>query len=307
VRWARFHGRVGDNAPVGDVYLLDAPSLVYRAFFAWPTSITDPQGRPVNAVRGFLDMTARLFTDRGPDELVAVFDSNFRPDFRVAAYPDYKAARPEDPPELPPQFDVLATVLDAAGIRRAESPGLEADDTIATMITNASRGQRCLIVTHDRDLLALVRDPGVVLLFTIKGVTEIQEFDEAAVVDKYGIPPALYADFATLRGDPSDGLPGVSGIGPVRAAKLLNEYGSIDGILANLDALPPRQAEAFRNAADYLDAMKTVVTLLRDAEVEATTARPPDEARLRELIAQHGLGGSGTRLLEALGQVWAGR
>ena len=296
----------GENAAVAEHLYLDAPSLVYRAFFAWPKSITDPHGRSVNAVRGFMEMTTRLLTDRRPAEIVAVFDSNYRPEFRVAAYPAYKAARPDDPPELPRQFDVLATVLDAAGIRRAESPGLEADDAIATLVEEIPPGERYLVVTGDRDLLCLVRDPDVGVLFTIKGVTELHEFDEAAVAEKYGIPPDLYPAFATLRGDPSDGLPGVAGIGPVRAVKLLTEYGSIDGIMANLDSLPPKQAAAFKASSDYLEAMKTVVTLPRDVPIKATNSHAPDEERVRELVEEHGLGSSGTRLIRALDRAQGG-
>jgi 5'-3' exonuclease len=290
----------GENAAVAEHLYLDAPSLVYRAFFAWPTSIKDPHGRPVNAVRGFMEMTTRLLTDRRPAEVVAVFDSNYRPEFRVAAYPGYKAARPDDPPDLPRQFDVLATVLDAAGIRRAESPGLEADDAIATLVANVPAGERYLVVTGDRDLLCLVRDPEVALLFTVRGVTEIHEFDEAAVAEKYGIPPDLYPAFATLRGDPSDGLPGVAGIGPVRAVKLLAQYGSIDGIMANLDALPPKQSAAFDAARGYLEAMKTVVTLPRDVPIEQTSRQAPDAERVKGLAEEHGLGSSGARLVRAL-------
>ncbi|HZA40015.1 MAG TPA: 5'-3' exonuclease [Actinomycetota bacterium] len=279
---------------------LDAPSLVYRAFFAWPTSIKGPHGRPVNAVRGFMEMTTRLLTDRRPAEVVAVFDSNYRPEFRVAAYPGYKASRPDDPPELPRQFDVLAEVLDAAGVRRAESPGLEADDAIATLVEKVPGGERYLVVTGDRDLLCLVRDPEVGLLFTVKGVTEMHEFDEAAVAEKYGIPPESYPDFATLRGDPSDGLPGVAGIGPVRAVKLLKQFGSVDGILSHLDELPPKQAAAFEVARDYLEAMKTVVALPRNAPIEQTSSHPPDEVLVKTLSERNGLGSSGARLVRAL-------
>ena len=247
-----------------------------------------------------MEMTTRLLTDRKPADVVAVFDSNYRPEFRVAAYPGYKAARPEDPPDLPRQFDVLAEVLDAAGIRRAESPGLEADDAIATLVEKVPEEQRYLVVTGDRDLLCLVRDPEVVLLFTVRGVSEIHEFNEAAVAEKYGISPVMYPEFATLRGDPSDGLPGVAGIGPVRAVKLLTQFGSIDGILARLDELPPKQAEAFEAARGYLEAMKTVVSLPRDAPIEQTSPHPPDEARVKQLAEVHGLGSSGARLVRAL-------
>lgn len=284
---------------MADTYITDAPSLVYRAFFSYPTTVTDDRGNPVNAVRGFMEMITRLISDRRPDVLINVFDSNFRPDFRVAAYPGYKAQRPEDPPELPRQFHVIEEVLDAVGMVRAESEGLEADDAIATLVTDAKRFP-ITVVTGDRDLLALVRDPQVNVLFPLKGLREVTEFTEKDVQEKYGVPPSLYSEFATLRGDSSDGLPGVAGIGPKRAALLLAEYGSIEGILDNLDKLPPKQAQSFEAARDYLEAMKTVVGLVYTAPITATEAHPPDEALLKELTEVHNLGSSTTRLLQAM-------
>jgi 5'-3' exonuclease len=281
-------------------FLLDAPSLVYRAYFALPTTLTDAEGRPVNAVRGFLEMVTRILIDHRPTRLVAVFDGNWRPDFRVAAYPGYKAARPEDPPDLPRQFDVLASILDAAGVSRAVSEELEADDAIATLVARMAPDDRAMVVTGDRDLLALVDDPAVRVLFPVRGTKEMTEFDEAAVVAKYGVSPALYPAFATLRGDASDGLPGVSGIGPKRAADLLGRFKSIDGVLAALDEIPPQQAKAVDEARDYLDAMKTVVTLVRDADVAITPSGPPDEETLRKLGQEHNLGSSAVRLMQAL-------
>jgi 5'-3' exonuclease len=284
---------------VADTYITDAPSLVYRAFFSYPTTVTDSRGNPVNAVRGFMEMITRLISDRRPDRLINVFDSNFRPDFRVAAYPGYKAQRPEDPPELPRQFHVIAEVLDAAGMERAESEGLEADDAIATLVHKAKKFP-ITVVTGDRDLLALVRDPEVKVLFPLKGLKEVTEFTEKDVEDKYLVTPAMYPQFATLRGDSSDGLPGVQGIGPKRAAALLGEYGSIAGILDNLDKLPPKQAESFESARDYLEAMKTVVGLVTDAPVWSTKPHKPDAALLKELTEVHNLGSSTTRLLQAM-------
>jgi 5'-3' exonuclease len=280
---------------------LDAPSLVYRAFFALPKSMVDAEGRSVNAVRGFMDMLATLLVERKPDGVVCAFDLDWRPAFRVAAYPGYKSERPDDPPELPWQFELLDEVLDAAGVPRAGADGLEADDVLATMVEELPSGRHVSLVTGDRDLLCLVRDDRVKLLFPVKGVKEMTEFDEAAVEAKYGIPPRLYAEFATLRGDPSDGLPGVAGIGPVRATKLLCEYGSIDAIFESRNALPDKQRAAFEAAADYLSSMRTVVGLVRDADVTCTEAHPPDLALMETLSERHNLGGSATRLLAALG------
>ena len=280
--------------------LLDAPSLIYRAFFALPKTIADPEGRPVNAVRGFLEMTTRLLVDRRPDELIATFDDDWRPAFRVAAFAGYKEERPEDPPELPHQFDVIAEVLDAAGIPRAVSTGLEADDVLATLCSPVSGEQRVEIVTGDRDLTALVRDPHVALLFPVRGVTELIRVDDAKAYEKYGVAAGRYEEFAILRGDPSDGLPGVAGIGPVRAAKLLEVYGSVEGILAHVEELPPKQRAGFEAALDYLRAMKRVVPMVRDAPIERTEAHPPDVDALEALAERHGLGSSPVRLAQAL-------
>ena len=288
-------------SPSRERLLLDAPSLVYRAFFAVPKSLTDDDGRPVNAVRGFVDMVARLVADRRPGAVVAAFDDDWRPAARVEAYAGYKSARAADPPELPPQLPILDEVLDAAGIPRAIAPGLEADDALATLVETVPSGERAVVVTGDRDLVALVRDPAVRVLFTVRGTSQVDELDEAAVRARYGVPPALYPDFAMLRGDPSDGLPGVDGVGPVRAARLVARYGSVEAILDNLDELPARQAAALDAAPDYLAAMRRVVPLVRDAPVEAGAPAPPDAERLAALAERHDLGGPVRRLLDALG------
>jgi 5'-3' exonuclease len=280
--------------------LLDAPSLVYRAFFALPKTLTDPSGRSVNAVRGYLDFVTRLLIDRRPERLVSVFDAEWRPQFRVDAYPGYKAQRPEDPIELPGQFDLIASILDAAGLVRVEAPGYEADDALATLAQDIKEGERAVIVSGDRDMLALVKDPHVALVFPVTGMRNLTEFDEAAVEEKTGVPPQLYAEFAMLRGDPSDGLPGVAGIGPVRAAKLLKEYGSIAGILNNVGALPPKQADAFRGSVDYLTQMREVVPLVIDATLDGTEPHEPEYAELERLTEDHNLGSSGTRLIQVL-------
>lgn len=279
---------------------LDTSALVYRAFFSLPKTLTDPEGRPINAVRGFLEMVTRLTLDRRPSRIIAAYDDDWRPAYRVEAYAGYKADRPEDPPELPRQFHVLKEVLDAVGMPVAIAKGLEADDVLATLAAGAADEDRLLVVTGDRDLVALVRDPQVAVVFPVRGLSEVATFDEAAVVEKYGVPARLYQEFATMRGDPSDGLPGVAGIGPVRAAKLLNEFGSLDGILGNLDSLPPKQKEAFENARAYLEAMKIVVPMVSDATIEMSEAHEPDRELIDELVEVHGLGSSPVRLAQAL-------
>src|SRR5215211_420821 len=211
------------GAGMTHLLLLDTSSLLYRAFFGLPTSIKDPNGQTVNAVHGYLDMTARLYSMRSPDVIVHVFDDVYVPASRAKAYPPYKAHRPEDPPELPPQFDLLREVLDAFGLDRARAPEWEADDALAALCASAAPDDEIGIVTGDRDLLQLVRDadPTIRVLFTVKGVTDLAEFDEAAVVQKYGVLASRYVDFATLRGDPSDGLPGVPGVGEKTARRLV--------------------------------------------------------------------------------------
>jgi 5'-3' exonuclease len=287
-------------SPPSRLLLLDSPSLTYRAFFALPASIRSPSGQPVNAVRGYLDMVSRLLTDRRPAGAVHTFDADWRPQWRVDAYPGYKAARRPDPPELEGQFDILLEVLDAAGLPVLSAPGYEADDVIGTLATRASASAPVDIVTGDRDLLQLVRDPAVRVLFTVRGVRELGTFDEAAVQARYGIPAARYADFASLRGDPSDGLPGVSGVGETTAARLIATHGSLAAVMAAVDEQPPRLRTALQQARDYLEAMGTVVPVATDLNLVVPAPRPPDEARLAALGERHAIEGPVQRLLAAL-------
>jgi 5'-3' exonuclease len=284
--------------------LLDTSSLLYRAFYGLPTSIKDPGGRAVNAVHGYLDMTARLYAGRRPDRLTHVYDDVYVPATRAEAYPPYKAHRPEDPPELPPQFDLLEEALAALGQERASAPAWEADDAIAALCASAGPGDSVGIVTGDRDLLQLVRDgtdggPTVRVLFTVKGVTDLAEFDEAAVTAKYGVPPQRYVDFATLRGDPSDGLPGVPGVGEKTARKLVETYPTLAALLENTAALPKRLSQQVDGARDYIAAMRNVVPVRSDVTVEVKRD-DRDDARLATLGEQRRLGGPIRRLTEAL-------
>jgi 5'-3' exonuclease len=297
--------------------LLDAASLYFRAFYGVPTSVTTPDGRPINAVRGFLDMTARLLTAHGPDRLVACWDDDWRPAFRVEALPSYKAHRvategeEEVPDELSPQVPILVEVLAAAGIDRVGAPGFEADDVIGTLATRA-RGP-VDIVTGDRDLFQLVDDDrGVRVLYTNRGIADIETVDEAAVAEKYGIPGRAYADFAVLRGDPSDGLPGVAGVGAKTAAALINEFGDLAGIRAaagrTVVAKAPLTAAVLKKlhaAADYLDRAPVVVAVAKDIDMPAVDGdlprSPADPGALSELAEEHGLQSSLGRLGAALG------
>jgi 5'-3' exonuclease len=281
--------------------LLDTSSLTYRAFFALPSSITDPDGVPVNAVRGVLDMHARLVADHGADEVVHVFDHDWRPAPRVAAYEGYKSQRPEDPEHLPAQFVLLREVLAAFGLPMVEAEGWEADDAIGTLCIEADPGDRVDVVTGDRDLLQLVRDegPAVRVLFTVKGVSELGVFDEEAVLAKYGVPADRYVDFAILRGDPSDGLPGVKGVGDKTARDLIRRYGSVEALLADVDGQTPGLARQLRAAGEYITAMRDVVPVRTDVPLRWTrTSR--DDSALEDLAVRRGLEGPIGRLREAL-------
>jgi 5'-3' exonuclease len=280
--------------------LVDTASLLYRAFFALPRSIRDPQGQSVNAVRGYLDMTSRVIGARLPAATVHVLDDDWRPAARVAAYPGYKVARAADPPELAGQLELLLEVLAAAGSQVASAQGWEADDAIATLTEEAGAERPAEVLTGDRDLLQLVRDPAVRVLFTKSGVTNLAVYDEAAVCAAYGVPPRLYADLALLRGDPSDGLPGVPGIGAKGAARLLTEHGSLDGLLAATATLTPRLRAALEGAEEYIAAMREVVPVRRDLEVRVTPPGRPDLERLRELGERHAIESPVTRMLAVL-------
>jgi 5'-3' exonuclease len=299
--------------------LLDAASLYFRAFYGVPTSVTSPDGRPVNAIRGFLDMTARLIGAHSPARLVACWDDDWRPAFRVAALPSYKAHRvaaeggEEVPDELGPQVPVLVEVLAAAGVARIGAPGFEADDVIGTLATRAQGPVD--VVTGDRDLFQLVDDArGVRVLYTARGITDLEFVDEAAVAAKYGIPGRSYADFAVLRGDPSDGLPGVSGVGAKTAAALINAFGSLAGIreaaARTVVPEPPLTAAVLKKlhaARDYLDAAPEVVTVVTTIDLPAVDGdlprRPADPEALAALAEAHGLQNSVRRLGATLG--WA--
>jgi 5'-3' exonuclease len=291
--------------------LLDTSGLMYRAFFALPTSMRDDEGHAINAVHGCVDMTAFLIERYRPDDAVHVYDHDWRPAPRVALYAGYKANRNPDPPELPAQFDLLREVLDALGQPQAEAPGWEAEDAIASIVArDAPPGSRARVdvVTGDRDLIQLVRDPEVRVLFTGRGVSKLEVFDEAAVEAKYGVPASRYSEFAILRGDPSDGLPGVPGVGQKTSAALIRSYGSLDELVAAADARrlsrgpttgSPRLVANLRAATGYLRTMQEVVPMRTD--VELSEWRPsPDPALVDELAERHRLKGPVDRLRAAL-------
>jgi 5'-3' exonuclease len=294
--------------------LLDTPSLYFRAFYGIPESITAPDGTPVNAVRGLIDMIATLVRGHSPSELAATMDADWRPAFRVAAIPTYKAHRvahgdtEEVPGALVPQIPVIEQVLDAVGVARLESPGYEADDVIGTLTHQASGAVD--IVTGDRDLFQLVDDARPVrVLYTVRGLRNLQLVDEAFVAAKYGIPGRAYADFATLRGDPSDGLPGVAGVGDKTAAALITRFGSLDALLAALDegvteGFPAGSRTKLAASRDYLAAAPAVVKVAPDAPLPdadlTLPVKPRDPEALVRLADRYGLDGPLNRLLEVL-------
>ncbi|MDP4505206.1 5'-3' exonuclease [Nonomuraea turcica] len=295
--------------------VLDTPSLYFRAFYGIPESITAPDGSPVNAVRGLIDMIATLVRKHSPAELAATMDADWRPAFRVAAIPTYKAHRVAHgntevvPDALVPQIAVIQEVLDALGIARLESAGYEADDVIGTL-THRSGGA-VDIVTGDRDLFQLVDDARPVrVLYTVRGIRNLQIVDEAFVTAKYGVPGRAYADFATLRGDPSDGLPGVSGVGEKTAAALITRFGSLEALLEALDGgvtdgFPAGSRTRLAAARDYLSAAPAVVKVAHDAPLPAADlalpAKPRDPEALVRLADRYGLDGPLNRLLDVLG------
>ncbi|WP_406291187.1 5'-3' exonuclease H3TH domain-containing protein [Streptomyces sp. NBC_00209] len=299
--------------------LLDTASLYFRAYFGVPDSVRAPDGTPVNAVRGLLDFIGRLVQDHRPDDLVACWDADWRPQWRVDLIPTYKAHRvavetgagvpdeEETPDTLAPQVPVIADVLDALGIARVGAEGYEADDVIGTLTGRAAGPVD--IVTGDRDLYQLVDDArGVRVLYPLKGVGTLQLTDEAWLRGKYGVDGPGYVDLALLRGDPSDGLPGVPGIGEKTAAKLLDAFGGLAGIMAAVDdpaaKLTPSQRKRLDEARAYVAVAPKVVRVAGDVPLPdfdpALPAAPRDPAALDALATRWGLGGALQRLHSAL-------
>jgi 5'-3' exonuclease len=303
--------------------LLDTASLYFRAFFGVPDSIKAPDGTPVNAVRGLLDFMARLVADYEPSHLVCCWDNDWRPQWRVDLLPSYKAHRVEAvlpapdpkgahfveevPDPLETQIPVIVEVLEAFGIAVVGVDGYEADDVIGTLATGA--GMPVDVVTGDRDLFQLVDDEAEVrVLYIARGVGRHERVTNEVVREKYGIDGRQYADFAALRGDPSDGLPGVPGVGEKTAASLLRKYGDLPGIVAAAEDsgsdMAPGPRRKLKDAADYLLVAPKVVAVARDLDCGASdfvlprTPRQPD--RLVDLSERWGLGGSVTRLVETL-------
>ncbi|MBF6225893.1 5'-3' exonuclease [Nocardia abscessus] len=314
------------SAAGGPLLLLDGASLWFRAFHAIPDKITAPDGRSVNALRGFTDMVASLITKFAPSRLVVCLDLDWRPAYRVDLVPSYKAHRLDTsaeaapgaesvPDRLTPQVEMILEVLDAAGVATGGADGLEADDVLGTLATR-ERTDEVVVVSGDRDLLQLVRDeptPQVRVLYAGRGLAKAELFGPAEVSAKYGVPlrnagPA-YADMATLRGDASDGLPGVAGIGEKSASTLISRFGSLDALVAAVEDPDADLAQSvrarLRAAGDYLKAAAPVVRVVCDAEVtmsrsDVLPTEPADAARLRALATAYNAESPVTRLITAL-------
>jgi len=306
--------------------LLDGASMWFRSYFGVPSSITAPDGRPVNALRGFLDAVATVITRERPARLVVCRDDDWRPQWRVDLIPSYKAHRVEEvhadgpdieevPDELTPQVDMIMEILDAFGIATAGAPECEADDVLGTLAAREKRDP-VVVVSGDRDLLQLVRDQpvSVRVLYLGRGLAKAIKWGPDEVADTYGVPVAragpAYAELALLRGDPSDGLPGVPGVGEKTAATLLAQHGSLEGILAAAHDPKSKMSKAYRTkllaATDYIEKAGPVVRVASDAELDWST---PSDAlplaaehprKVAKLAEQYGVTSSIGRLQKAL-------
>jgi len=294
--------------------LLDLSSLMYRAHFAMRDGVRSPGGRPVGALHGYLDMVTRLIVSRRPDEVVHAYDHEWRPVARTDIYPAYKGARPPDPEGLPEQFIMLRQVLDLTDMVQVMTRGWEAEDAIGALCEQAEDHDLLEMVSGDRDLIQLVRDPVVKLLFTVRGVSDLLELDEAAVLERYGVPASRYAEFAILRGDPSDGLPGVRGVGEKTARALVQTYGSLEELLTDAAAAEPRPGPLkgkpalrarLRGSADYIAAMQRLVPVNAVAPIDRWQGERDDEA-LEGLADELGVRGPAKRLRAALDLMAAG-
>jgi DNA polymerase-1 len=289
-----------------ELFLIDGNSLAYRAFYALPETIATSRGMPTNAIFGFASMLVKILTEHGSSPTLVVWDAGMSG--REERYEEYKAQRVARPELLSEQWPHLQPLAEAFGYRNVKVPGYEADDVIATLCGQArARGVEVMVVTGDRDALQLV-EPGVRVMATSRGITETKVYDREAVIDRYGIPPELIPDFYGLKGDTSDNIPGVPGIGDKTAADLLQRFGDLETVLGSVSEISG--AKRKQNLIDHADAArvsKELATAIRDVpvdiDVEQIAAGEPDRSRLRETFREFELREPLRRLEESLGEV----
>ena len=290
---------------MGTYLLVDGNSLTYRAFFALPSDMATASGQVTNAVFGFTSMLINVIKDQHPDGMIVAFDRP-EPTFRHEAEPQYKAQRESAPDILRQQMGLVREVLDAIGIQQIEAVGWEADDLLATLTTAlVARGDDVVVVTGDRDSYQLVEDPHIKVLYNKRGVSDYALYDEAGIEARTGVTPALYPQYAALRGDNSDNLPGIPGVGEKTAAKLINQYGGLDGIFAHVDEQTPKLRENLQAHEERARKNLELMILRHDAPIEsidfdslAINPKPDELQRLFDFLEFRTLG---DRLAEVLG------
>src|SRR5947209_4306016 len=271
-----------------ELFLIDGNSLAYRAFFALPESIATSTGVPTNAIFGFASMLVKILTDYGPKATVVVWDGGYTG--RKEIYEDYKAGRSTRPDLLKEQWPHLAPLVEAFGYRNLKVDGFEADDVIATIAERARDAPEpipVMVVTGDRDAYQLVTD-GVRIMTTSRGITDTKVYDAEGVKDRYGIAPELVPDFIGLKGDTSDNIPGVPGIGEKTAADLLQRFGSLEGVLGHIDEISgAKRKQNLTEHAEDARLSKQLATIKRDIPIEldlqSFVATEPDRSQLREV------------------------
>jgi DNA polymerase I len=296
--------------PNGDrrLFLIDGPSLVYRAFFALPESIATSTGVPTNAIFGFASMLVKIVTEYGVCPTVVAWDAGTSG--RNELFADYKASRRSRPDLLKQQWPAMEPLVEAFGYANARIEGFEADDVIASLAERALRADPqvpVMIVTGDRDVFQLIDEDGLVkVMATARGITDTKIYDRQAVIDRYGIPPELIPDFYGLKGDTSDNIPGIPGIGDKTASELIQSFGTLEEVLAHVDDVKgAKRKENLVNHADNARMSKELATVKRDLEVDLDivleAAREPDRSRVREVFREYELRDPLRRLEEALG------
>jgi DNA polymerase I len=296
---------VADELPK-ELFLIDGNSLVYRAFFALPESIATSKGQPTNAIFGFASMLVKIISEYGVKPTLVVWDAGMSG--RKEVYEEYKGQRDSKPDLLAEQWPHMQPLVDAFGYENVRVDGYEADDVIATIAHDArEKGYEVMVVTGDRDLFQLI-EPGVRVMATSRGITETKVYDRDAVIDRYGIAPELIPDFVGLKGDTSDNIPGVPGIGEKTASQLLQEHGSLESVLGSIDRISgAKRKENLTNHAEDARISKTLATAIRDIDLgdidlAHIAAREPDRSRLRETFREFELRAPLERLEEALGE-----